>query len=217
VTTIQLQRQVQRSDQRPRARVARRALGAVVLLSLSAGSFSLRGAGAQDAPDRVVDEAQFVSLINQVRAASGAEPLVVNQELARVARQWTLKMKSDGDISHNPELSKQVNASWRKLGENVGVGPDVPMLHDAFIKSPAHLKNIVDPAFDQVAVTIEYAGDVFFVTQQFMDTDDRTASTAKPTATPAPSNGAPNELALKPGQKSTKKKPPTKKKTTTKK
>jgi hypothetical protein len=202
VTTIE----VQRGGQRPGARFARRALGAIVVFSMGVGSVALRDAGAQEAPNQAADEAQFVTLINQVRAERGAGPLAVNPELGRVARQWTIKMKAAGDISHNPNLAKEVNANWRKLGENVGVGPDVPMLHEAFVKSPAHLKNIVDPAFDQVAITIEYADDVFYVTQQFMDTDDRsTATTAKPPTSTAP--GAPNELALKPNAKKSSKKP----------
>jgi Cysteine-rich secretory protein family len=169
------------------------ALATAVLLPVT-----MRGASAQ-VTDVAADEAEFVRLINELRASKGAGPLTVHEELVRVARPWTVKMKAAGEISHNPDLAKQVNANWRKLGENVGVGPTVPMLHDAFVKSPAHLKNLLDPAFDSIGITIEYDGDVFYVTEQFMDiaADSAAPKTSTAPAPQAQSSAVPNELALK--------------------
>ncbi len=177
------------------SRALKRMALAALVISVGVLPMSMRGAEAQTTPNREADEARFVSLINELRTSQGLQPLIVHPDLQRVAREWTAKMKASGAISHNPNLSKEVTADWRKLGENVGVGPDVPILHDAFVKSPAHYKNLVDPAFDQIAVTIEYDATGFYVTEQFMDTDDRTTSTASaaPKATTA---SAPNELAL---------------------
>jgi uncharacterized protein YkwD len=188
-------------------RLLRRFAIAGLCISAAIAPMSLKGASAQEAPNRDADELEFVARINELRAQQGAGPLTVHPDLTRVARGWTEKMKAAGDISHNPNLRFEVTASWKKLGENVGVGPDVAVLHDAFVKSPNHLKNLVDPSFDQIAVTIEYAGDVFYVTEQFMDTDDRkqSSSSEKPKATTA---AAPNELALskpKPTKKPAKK------------
>ncbi len=196
-----------------RLRFARRFAIAGLCISAAIAPMSLKGADAQEAPNRDADEAAFVAMINETRAQQGVGPLVVHPELERVARGWTVKMKAAGDISHNPNLRYEVQANWRKLGENVGVGPDVKGLHDAFVKSPNHYRNLVDPAFDQVAVTIEYAGNVFYVTEQFMDTDERKQSSS--TASPKPTNGAaPDQLALakpkpkaKPAKKPAKAKP----------
>ena len=55
-------------------------------------------------------------------------------------------MVANGGISHNPNLANDVSANWTKLGENVGVGNDVDSLMNAFINSPAHYHNLVDPA-----------------------------------------------------------------------
>ncbi len=208
----------QRSADKPhRGRVLKRVAMCAAMLCLATIPMSIDGAGAQSAPNRDADEAQFVVLINQLRASVGAPPLTVHPDLVRVARGWTSKMKANGAISHNPNLSAEVSADWRKLGENVGVGPDVQILHDAFVKSPAHYRNLVDPAFDQVAVTIEYDATGFYVTEQFMDTNDRTSSTS--TASPKPTTAsAPNELALAKPKTTVKKKkvvrkaPPTTKK-----
>jgi uncharacterized protein YkwD len=185
-----------------RRRFAGRIALAAGLATLVAVPTSIHGAAADEANvDK--EEAQFVTLINQLRVSQGAPELTVNVDLVRVARGWTKKMKEAGDISHNPDLAKQVTANWRKLGENVGVGPTVEILHAAFVKSPAHYRNLVDPAFDQVGITIEYAGDSFYVTEQFMDTDDSKAapSAAKPPAVPTQQSSAPPQLALKPKAK----------------
>ena len=202
-------------DNSRRTRVIKRMAVCAALLCVATLPMSIDGAGAQSAPNRDNDEAQFVVLINQLRSTVGAPPLTVHPDLVRVARGWTSKMKANGAISHNPNLAGEVTADWRKLGENVGVGPDVQILHDAFVKSPAHYRNLVDPAFDQIAVTIEYDATGFYVTEQFMDTDDRTSSTSA--ASPKPTTAsAPNELALakpkKTAKKVVRKAPPTTKK-----
>lgn len=175
-------------------------------LTLAMLPASMKGAGA-DESTVAAEEAQFVTLINELRLSLGAPPLVVNVELVKVARPWTVKMKQAGEISHNPDLAKQVTSNWRKLGENVGVGPSVEMLQEAFVKSPGHYRNLVDPAFDSVGITIEYDGDIFYVTEQFMDVNDGTKAPGTPVAAPKASSAAPNELALKsPAKKTVKKK-----------
>ena len=58
---------------------------------------------------------------------------------------------SAGQISHNPNLGSQVSGNWTKLGENVGVGYDVDGLMQAFINSPAHYRNLVDPEWNYIA------------------------------------------------------------------
>jgi uncharacterized protein YkwD len=196
-----------------RQRITLRLVGVAGIVTLGLLPATIRGASADEA-NVAKEEAQFVTLINEVRASVGAQPLSVNVELERVARGWTKKMKAAGDISHNPDLAKEVTADWRKLGENVGVGPTVELLHAAFIKSPAHYKNLVDPAFDSVGITIEYSGDSFYITEQFMDVSDR--ATPAPGAAPsaqAATPGAsvpPNQLALKPKVRKPKKKAPVK-------
>jgi uncharacterized protein YkwD len=194
----------------PLGRLSRRVASASLMLILASGSFAVKGATAQQPPDRQTDETEFVALINQVRAERGAPPLTVHPDLERVARAWTAKMKAGGEIKHNPNLRNEVTVKWRKLGENVGVGPTVAMLHTAFVESPAHFKNLVNPEFDQVAVTIDYAGDIFYVTQQFMDTDDRVQGTTAKAPVPTDSS-APGQLALQPGQKKPAKKKSAKK------
>jgi hypothetical protein len=114
-------------------------------------------------------ESQFVSRINQLRASKGLSQLRVSSQLTGVARNWTAKMLQAGQISHNPNLASQVSGNWQKLGENVGVGYDVDGLMKAFINSPAHYRNLVDPDWNYVGVGAMKAADGrLYTTHNFM-------------------------------------------------
>jgi len=133
-------------------------------------------------------EAAFVSRVNGLRASKGLNPLQVSGELVAVARGWTDRMVSAGQISHNPNLSTAVASGWTKLGENVGVGYDVGSLMDAFIGSPAHYANLVDPAWTHIGIGVTIAGDGrMYTTHNFM----ALGGGAPPPADPAPTAAAP--------------------------
>jgi len=134
-----------------------------------AGPTAPAGASGVVAPADAGIEAQFVGAINRLRASKGLSQLQVNGQLTGVARSWTTQMVQAGSISHNPNLGAQVSGSWRKLGENVGVGGDVDGLMRAFINSPAHYRNLVDPDWNYVGVGATRASDGrLFTTHNFM-------------------------------------------------
>ncbi len=126
--------------------------------------------------DQVSDEAKFVDLINAERAKVGLAALRVAPELVGVGREWSNEMiaRAGGSercgVLHNPDFVAKVTADWQRLGENVGCGNvAVSALHDLFVASPAHYRNIVDPTFDSIGIGVAYDGDVMYVTEQFMD------------------------------------------------
>lgn len=138
----------------------------VAVLALTAG---LPGSAASAQTDPATAEADFVARINGLRAAKGLPALTVHAELTDVARAWAAEMAEADEISHNPDLAKQVRADWQKLGENVGVGMTVPKLHDAFVNSPAHYRNLVDPDFTHIGVAVVLGRDgAIFTAHQFM-------------------------------------------------
>jgi Cysteine-rich secretory protein family len=173
--------------------------GAAFLISgLSMAGTSLFSAEMAHA-DTISDEAQFVKRINEARVAGGLKELAVHVALVDAGRGWATKMRDtsvaagvdDCLISHNPNLRTAVNAPWRKLGENVGCGDtDADALHEAFMNSPKHRENIMDPTFDSVGIGIVMAGDTMFVTEQFMQIDQKALNAATNPAVP-------NALALK--------------------
>lgn len=145
---------------------------AVVLLVTLVAAFvapALPVAAQAPAVSTTEAEQQFVARINGLRAGKGLPQLAVHPELTAVARSWAAAMAKVDRISHNPRLDKVVQADWQKLGENVGVGMTVAELHDAFVASPTHYRNLVDPKYLWVGVGVVVGrGGAFFTAHQFM-------------------------------------------------
>lgn len=116
------------------------------------------------------DEDAFVARINSVRAAHGLAALAVDPRLSDLARGWSAHMAASGGIVHNGNLPGQAPREWTRLGENVGVGQTVDTLHVAFLNSPTHLRQIVDPGFRYVGVGVVMVNGEMWVTQHFMTT-----------------------------------------------
>lgn len=141
-------------------------------------------------------EAQFISRINSLRASKGLSQLRVSSELTGVARNWTEQMVANGQISHNPNLGSQVSGNWTKLGENVGVGYDVDGLMQAFINSPAHYRNLVDPDWNYLGVGVVLTPDGrMWTTHNFMAKPDSAAPAPKPTAAPRTTSSTSRSLS----------------------
>jgi uncharacterized protein YkwD len=137
--------------------------------------------------DAVRAEAAFVADINGLRASRGLPALRVHPNLVDKARKWGATMAGARSIWHS-RLSAGVTARWQKLGENVGRGPSEPSLHAAFVASPTHFANLVDPAFASIGVGVVAADGTLFVSQVFMrPASVRTARAYRP-ARPASVN-----------------------------
>ncbi len=115
----------------------------------------------------VSDEAAFVAKINELRATKGLAPLQVNANLTAKARAWSAGMAAAGKIWHST-LSDGVTEDWKKHGENVGMGGTVDGLHRAFVNSPGHYANLVEPVFGHVGIGIVMNGSTIYVTEVFM-------------------------------------------------
>ena len=140
------------------------------------------------------DEAIFVELINRHRAANGLNRLRVEAELTEASRRWSGVMASDGVLRHAPDLSTGVSANWEVLGENVGVHVvhDLDALFRAFVDSPSHHANLVDPRFDAVGVGVVHADGKVWTTHRFMAVRGEPAATSvPPPPTTAPPTTAP--------------------------
>ena len=98
------------------------------------------------------------------------------------ARDWAAGMAAAGKIWHST-LSDGITADWKKLGENVGMGGSVDGLHAAFVASPGHYANLVDPNFGHVGVGIVMSGKTIFVAEMFMQT---MSATSAPSVAPPP-------------------------------
>lgn len=95
------------------------------------------------------DRSEVVSLINVSRQQNGLAPLTENLDLNVKADAWAARLRDECRIYHS-RLADGAPSNWRKLGENVGRGGTIYQVHGAYLASPGHRRNILDPAYDQV-------------------------------------------------------------------
>jgi uncharacterized protein YkwD len=113
------------------------------------------------------DESVFASSINATRVARKLPPLAFDDGFHAKALAWSTQMANAQKLSHSP-LKTWYPPGWKALGENVGVGPSLPDLAAAFIASPAHLQNMIDPRFKRMSVAVVKRGNVYWVTEVFV-------------------------------------------------
>lgn len=132
------------------------------------------------------EEQAFVDKINQLRSSLGLATLAVDPELTAQARIWSQTMKDAGNIFHTTHLDAGITSDWEKLGENVGVGGTVDALFDAFVASPKHYENLVDPSYRFIGVGVVWDGTRMFTAHRFMALLPPAASTTAPAEAPRP-------------------------------
>jgi uncharacterized protein YkwD len=163
-----------------------RALGRLVVtlaLALTAGATGAAVAPSSAFASTYDLEAQFVAKLNAARQASGLAPYAVAYDLVSVARGHSASMASQQSLYHNPSLTSQVQ-NWQAVGENVGEGPTVTDIHNAFMASPEHRANILDHDFTQVGVGVSVdKNGIVWVTEDFRQ--PMTTSTSAPSHTPS--------------------------------
>jgi hypothetical protein len=129
-----------------RSRATAERLIAVLLAALVA----LAGVAALAAPagaGDVEDEARLFELTNQSRAQAGLAPLAYDPAAVGVARAWAQELARSGNLRHNPNLVRDVEANvtrdWTRVGENVGYAGGVDQVHNAYMNSTGHRNNIL--------------------------------------------------------------------------
>src|SRR3954454_7055952 len=124
---------------------------------------------------------RFLAKINALRASKGLGQLHTDGALTSFAQSWSDHMAAVNTLSHNPALAS-APGSWTKAGENVGVGGDLDALFDAFVNSPHHYENLIDPAFNTIGIGVTVmANGTLYTTHDFE---------ALPASTPAPARAA---------------------------
>lgn len=129
------------------------------------GAFAMLGSTVALAADDP-DEACFRRQVNAVRA----RPLTADDRIDRIARAHSEEMAEDETIYHNRDLAgayEEAAGGYEYGGENVGMGPDCQSVFDAFMASPGHRENILDPDYRRLGVGVTRRGDALYVTLDF--------------------------------------------------
>ena len=133
---------------------------AVLCLGLLQGNAQRGGVrGTGDAAE------QLLAMANQSRAREGAPPLVWDAALAAAARKHCQRMVAEGPISHRyggePELSERASmdgAHFSLIEENIAVGSYAAEIHEGWMNSPGHRRNLLNPEVDRVGISVMMRG-----------------------------------------------------------
>jgi Cysteine-rich secretory protein family len=122
----------------------------VVLCACLVASIALAVGTA--APARADSSAgQFVADTNSSRASDGLSGYAVSSDLTSIAQSHAASMARSRSIYHNSSLGSDV-CCWQSIGENVGDGPSVSSIENAFMNSSSHRGNILSSSFTQIGV-----------------------------------------------------------------
>lgn len=105
---------------------------------------------------------EVVSATNQERSSAGLKALSYNERLADAARQKAANMFSENYWAHNSPSGKtpwywfqQANYRYVYAGENLAKDfGNTSRLMDAWMASPTHRENIVNPKYTEIGVAV---------------------------------------------------------------
>ena len=132
--------------------------------------------------EQLVDlEKQTFALINQKRAEFGLQPIVWNDEVAKIARLHSENMAKFNFFSHTGIDGKMVNdradelgvTKWTAMGENIAYnrGYEKPLecAVEKWLESPGHRENLLNGRWKESAIGIAVtANGTYYFTQVFL-------------------------------------------------
>jgi hypothetical protein len=127
------------------------------------------------ASDVVDAEVCFLQRINEARAAVGSAPLALDSGLSDYARRHSAAMAAAGALYHSdPDvLAGVLPQGWRAWGENVGFGgglSDCGRLHEAFMNSDGHRRNLLNERYNLAGIGVTVDGNgTMWTTHVFVD------------------------------------------------
>lgn len=155
-----------RADRADRAAWTRRTAVLLVAVLLASALQAISAATPADAAVDSTMESDFAALVNTERAKKGLPSLTVRSDLREVARDHSLTMAREDRLHHNPSFSQEIS-NWQVVAENVGRGPSVESLHDAFMNSKGHRDNILNDRVTEIGVGVEVRNGQIWVTKNF--------------------------------------------------
>jgi uncharacterized protein YkwD/putative cell wall-binding protein len=96
--------------------------------------------------------ARILNDTNAARQQAGLAPLTLNSAVTAVAQNWSEQQFAAGSMAHNPSYAQQIPAGWSSAGENAAYGYTVEQVTPAWLNSPAHRANILNPAFTDIGI-----------------------------------------------------------------
>lgn len=171
-----------------------RKLAIVIALIIAATNLLAVPTASAQSPTRDFGaESGFLASLNAQRAGAGLAPLQLNGSMTAAADGWALSMANGSFLAHANDIVSGTPAGWTKVGENVGRGQSVASLTSAFMNSPGHRANIMDPAYTHVGIAVytHPTDGRIYTTHRFAALPGAVAQPAAPQPTPVPATPVP--------------------------
>ncbi len=111
---------------------------------------------------------------NEARAQQGAAPLQWEERLAAIALTHAQRMVARNEIAHEfegePAARERVISTGLRTnvsGENLGFADTAGEIHEAWMNSPGHRSNILDPRFNVIGIAVVRRGKALWAVQDF--------------------------------------------------
>jgi hypothetical protein len=129
---------------------------------------------AAQAGPRPAAAEQLFALANQSRAQAGAGQLKWDRALADAAMRHCERMAQEGPISHRyggeADLTGRAAAAgahFSLIEENIAVGDYPAQLHEGWMNSPGHRRNLLSPDVDRVGIAVTEARGVLYAVADY--------------------------------------------------
>lgn len=110
-------------------------------------------------------------LLTETRNATEAPPVWPHPDLFAEAQRRAQRLADTQVWAHTVDLTQGIPPGWSLTGENIGRGGDIEAIHQAFIESPDHYANMVNPRWDFAGVGVVYQDGTYYVVHVFADYD----------------------------------------------
>jgi hypothetical protein len=110
--------------------------------------------------------AQSLAALNQLRAAHGAGPVSYDSNMSAQAMGWSQEMSRSG-FRHS-SLGYAENIAWHSQSE-MSPAQAANTLHDMWVDSPGHFRNMTDPRWTRVGIGLHVDGSGWWGTHVFAD------------------------------------------------
>ena len=141
---------------------------------LAAALFCFLPATATAQLQRNESERQLFELVNRERAAQNVAPLQWDNHLFKAARQHALLMLNLNQLEHQlpDELGlearlAEAGARFAVIAENIAIGQNPETIHDGWMHSTGHRKNILDPRMTSVGIAVVNGPGGLYAVQDF--------------------------------------------------
>ncbi|MBX3287484.1 MAG: CAP domain-containing protein [Actinobacteria bacterium] len=114
-------------------------------------------------------QSQVQRELNADRTAHKLRALPINYDAQAKAQAWAEKLARERKLYHS-RLTDNIHVKWCSLGENIGYGPSVASIEDAYMNSPAHRANILASKWNGVGVGYAKNGNRVYTVHVFIKT-----------------------------------------------